>query len=222
MATVTLALLHLLSMASALTLPPLPDISSADALLASHGVSGAANWLIPGYVMVGANPTKGRGSATSRVIQLCDGGCATFVSLQEEMPPADAPNFPPHLETYADDVIAVSTSTPAFVHMPIEDLRPAPSMAWLVDSVDELASRVHSGECLYVHCFAGRGRTGLVACCLLGALYNGVDAEEALERVSAYYKLRASFVANARASDGMSPETAPQRQQVRDYFASRS
>ena len=45
---------------------------------------------------------------------------------------------------------------------------------------------------LYIHCFAGRGRTGLVAACLLGALYDGVDADEALERVSAYYKARAS------------------------------
>jgi hypothetical protein len=44
---------------------------------------------------------------------------------------------------------------------------------------------------LYIHCFAGRGRTGLVAACLLGALYDGVDADEALERVSAYYKARA-------------------------------
>ena len=72
---------------------------------------------------------------------------------------------------------------PVFVRYPIEDLRPAPSMEFLSDCIDDLAERVRSGEVLYIHCFAGRGRTGLIACCLLGALYEGMDAEEALGRV---------------------------------------
>ena len=86
--------------------------------------------------------------------------------------------------------------------------------------VDELAARVLQGEVLYLHCFAGRGRTGLVAACLLGKLYPGIGAEEALQRVGAYYRLRASYdVSASRAQDGMSPETEPQRQQVRDFYA---
>ena len=49
-----------------------------------------------------------------------------------------------------------------------------------------------------IHCFAGRGRTGLVAACLLGELYEqGMEAAEALERVSTYYRLRASFCVSA-------------------------
>lgn len=72
-------------------------------------------------------------------------------------------------------------------------------------------------------CVARSGRTGLIACCLLGRLYDELDAEEALERVGRYYQLRASFGAAAsRAQDGMSPETLPQREQVREYFALRS
>ena len=44
--------------------------------------------------------------------------------------------------------------------------------------------------------------------------------EEALQRVGAYYRLRASYgVSASRAQDGMSPETEPQRQQVRDFYA---
>ena len=47
-----------------------------------------------------------------------------------------------------------------------------------------------------------------------------MDAEEALDRVGAYYQLRAGYgVAGSRAADGYSPETEPQRDQVRDYFA---
>ena len=106
------------------------------------------------------------------------------------------------------------------MHYPITDLRPATSVEWLANAVHELAERVRRGERLYIHCFAGRGRTGLVACCLLGVLYDGMGAEEALERVGAYYRLRVRYSAGqGRAADGMSPETEPQREQVRDFFA---
>ena len=68
----------------------------------------------------------------------------------------------------------------------------------------------------------GRGRTGLIAACLLGALYGDMDAEEALERVQCYYDLRQSGdlrelgreFSNMRK---LSPETEEQKQQVRDF-----
>ncbi|KAJ1447309.1 protein-tyrosine phosphatase-like protein [Pelagophyceae sp. CCMP2097] len=196
------------------SLPQLPKLEASEALLASHGFSGAANWLVPGHVLLGANPNKGRGSGTARIVRICGVGCETFVSLQEEAEERDG--------GYFVDVEA-SAETPRFVRFPIEDLRPAPSLKWLDETVCLLAERVLAGEVLYVHCFAGRGRTGLVAACLLGALYgHNVRADEALQRVAAYYRLRANFGADAsRAADGMSPETEPQRQQVRDWYASR-
>lgn len=61
-----------------------------------------------------------------------------------------------------------------------------------------------------------------MACCLLGVLYESLTAEEALQHVGAYYATRAQFgVASSRAADGMSPETEPQREQVREFFAAR-
>ena len=62
-----------------------------------------------------------------------------------------------------------------------------------------------------VHAQGGRGRTGLVAACLLGALYP-IDAEAALERVHSGYLLREPD------KGGASPETDEQREQVRDWF----
>ena len=73
-----------------------------------------------------------------------------------------------------------------------------------------MKSRVDAGEVLYIHCWGGRGRTGIVAACLLGLLYDGMDAEEALDRVQAYFA--------TRAPGNPSPETEPQRQQVRDFY----
>ena len=206
--------------AQSLTLPPLPKLDQPEALLKSHGFSESANWLVPGHVLVGANPTKGRGASLDRVIKICDEGCNTFVSLQAELPPFDSDlPFPAGQENYAIDARSVAKSEPQFVRLAIEDLKPASSVQWLVQEVYALGDRVLSGEVIYLHCFAGRGRTGLVAACLLGVLYNGMQADEALDRVSAYYRLRGSFAANSRAQDGQSPETEPQRQQVRDFFA---
>mmetsp|Transcript_13941 Transcript_13941/g.41523 ORF Transcript_13941/g.41523 Transcript_13941/m.41523 type:complete len:277 (-) Transcript_13941:17-847(-) len=197
--------------ALSLSTPPLPPLPSLDAdLRATHGFSDAANWLVPGRVLVGANPTKGRGSALNRITAICEAGCGTFVTLEEE---GEARN-----DGYELELNAVAEN-PVFERWPIQDLRPARDLEYLDEIVGALAARVRAGENLYLHCFAGRGRTGLLACGLLGELYD-VDAEEALARVGAYYALRAGYgVAGSRAADGYSPETEPQRDQVRDYFA---
>jgi hypothetical protein len=212
-------MLSLVAAALGLSLPLLPSMGRDD-LRASHGFSAAANWLIPGHVLLGANPTKGRGSNLERVMAVCDGGCGTFVSLQAELPPMDSNlPFPAGAESYSLDVRACADRA-QFMHFPIEDLRPASNIEYLAEIVAELGKRVRQGDSLYIHCFAGRGRTGLVAACLLGVLYEDMGAEEALDRVGEYYRLRASYGSSAsRAQDGMSPETEPQRQQVRDFFA---
>jgi protein-tyrosine phosphatase len=78
--------------------------------------------------------------------------------------------------------------------------------------VADLAARVlKNGECLFIHCWGGKGRTGLVAACLLGLLYESLGAEEALDRVQAYAETRTTSI--------VSPETDPQRDQVRAFFA---
>ncbi len=54
------------------------------------------------------------------------------------------------------------------------------------DRVKPLASRllqeITSGENLVVHCYAGIGRTGMIACCIL--IEHGLSAEEAMALVS--------------------------------------
>ena len=96
------------------------------------------------------------------------------------------------------------------IHFAIPDRNPAPDLEALDKLVVDLQRRVLEESVLYIHCWGGRGRTGLVAACLLGALYPSVDAEEALERVQAYFSLREP--------GGLSPETDAQCQQVRDWF----
>eukprot|EP00966_Prymnesium_polylepis_P106909 2475630-Prymnesium_polylepis.1 len=102
------------------------------------------------------------------------------------------------------------------------DLSVAESLDALDAVVCDLRKRIEAGEKLYLHCWGGRGRTGLVAACLFGALYGDIDAEEALERVQLYYDLREPLARDpANTAKRLSPETEVQKNQVRDWFSFR-
>ena len=113
---------------------------------------------------------------------------STFVCLQSELPPQDASwpdggvggqsNNAPDTQTapflpYRE----AAGSDASFLYFGIPDLSVAESLERLDDLVADLAGRVGRGEGLYLHCWGGRGRTGLVAACLLGALYGDMGAE---------------------------------------------
>jgi hypothetical protein len=137
----------------------------------------------------------------------CD--CAT--PRQELLPiddPAAYPEPAPNFRSYYRDAGGADAK---FVHFGIKDMSPASSLEALDRLVRELTERVHRGEIIYVHCWGGAGRTGLVAACLLGALYPSMEADEALQRVQAYF--------SARSEPGHSPETDAQVQQVRDWYS---
>ena len=194
-------------------LPPLIDLSDA-AALAPFKFSPTANWLVPGRVLLGRYPTSGRGSAEARVAALREEALIdTFVCLQSELPPQDAGETnPPGFESYHAAAVNFDGPAPSFVHFGIPDREPAGDLAGLRSLVADLAARVlENGECLFIHCWGGKGRTGLVAACLLGLLYESLGAEEALDRVQAYAETRTTSI--------VSPETDPQRDQVRAFFA---
>jgi protein-tyrosine phosphatase len=97
-----------------------------------------------------------------------------------------------------------------FVHSPIVDLG-VPPQQQLESLVDDLAARIKNGERLYVHCWGGRGRSGLVCASLLARLY-GVGEEEALQRVQRAYATRRD------PERYKSPETDEQYAMVREYI----
>ena len=59
----------------------------------------------------------------------------------------------------------------------------------LLELLEDLEARLAAGESVYVHCWGGRGRAGLVAACFLQHAY-GVSGEEALQRVGRAYDTR--------------------------------
>lgn len=213
----------LIASSAALVLPPLPlDLRDKAALRETHFVSEHANWLIPGRVMQGRHPRSGRGSAFDRIRNVRAEGCDTFVCLQAEVPPQEGSmvlggsivETLPGLEPYAADALAAKPEAPpAFAHFGIEDMKPAADTVALRTLIYALAERVRAGEVLYVHCWGGKGRAGLVCACLIANLYE-IGAEEALARVQAYCSLRNEGVGATLRS----PETEEQKQQVRDFI----
>jgi hypothetical protein len=187
--------------------------------------------------MQGRHPGSGRGSATERVRAIVqDAGCTTFVCLQAESPPESSasctsfggsdewktnpmPGFIPYAQDAQQAAAASSDGKPEpkFVHFGIRDMSTAESLEELSLFVNHLKQRVlDDGEVLYCHCWGGKGRAGLVSACLLGALYEEMTANEALERVQTYCSLRNQGGIGTQLK---SPETDSQKEQVREYYA---
>jgi len=237
------------SSSGATQLPPLVPLDDVDTLRQQHFFSPTSNWVIPGKVMQGRNPNSGRGSAKERVRALRqEGGISTFVCLQAEIAPLRLENCDcqvmggsqdyqtnpmPGFTSYAQDALDVmppASVPPQFVHFGIRDFQPAESLEELTTLITHLQQRVllsvETDEILYIHCWGGKGRAGLVSACLLGALYNysseeegtnkniTMDAEEALQRIQTYCSLRNQGMG----TEIKSPETEGQKQQVRDFF----
>jgi protein-tyrosine phosphatase len=84
---------------------------------------------------------------------------------------------PGELEPYASLV-----QPPArYVNLPIRDFS-VPTREGLVATLDEIDSEIAAGGLVFVHCWAGCGRTGIVVATWL--VRHGLDAEEALRRVA--------------------------------------
>jgi hypothetical protein len=103
-----------------------------------------------------------------------------------------------------------------YLHCPIVDLsvpRTTDALFGLLDGV--LAHYERGGGGVYVHCWGGRGRAGLVGGCLLALLCDELDADAVLREVQAGY--------DARAGAGAMPtalKRSPQTEAQRKYLAS--
>lgn len=106
----------------------------------------------------------------------------------------------------------------AFAHRPLDDMRVPETTQEIRDIVDEEiapflkdnggSGNGGNGSVVYLHCWGGRGRAGMVAAAALARLY-GVSADEALERVDRALK--------TREPEGRAPQTDEQIEFVRQF-----
>jgi len=215
-------------------------------LFPTHYFSGDSHWVIPGHLMQGRHPGTSNNdddSSSSMAARidaiLKNGKCTTFACLQAEVDPREYVPLSNEMDlttlggselwksdsasfaSYSEDAVRIAkemdTNTPQFVHYGIVDMNTAVSLESLIDVVLHLADRIRNKhEVIYMHCWGGKGRAGLVSACLLGVLYPEIkDADEALERIQAYCNVR------SRGAKGVfyhSPETDAQKGQVSEFY----
>lgn len=205
---------------------------------------GFCNWVIPGKVMLGQYPGQcpevsgpDEKEVALHIESLVKGaGINLFCSLQSEIPsqtdnelwpaegvylsnPQDRERFPRPFTQYAP-MIARLTTDCQFIHAPIEDLS-IPNSNELQELLLRLITFMDSdGSIIYIHCWGGRGRAGIVGSCLLSLLFPEADETMILDLVQAGYDTRLG-ASEMPLALSRSPQTQTQRQFVRAFVHER-
>jgi protein-tyrosine phosphatase len=122
----------------------------------------------PGRLIAGRHPCAwGQENAWSEVRDLAQAGVTLFLDLTQEG----------ELDAYSSLV-----EPPArHLSMPIRDFS-VPTREQLVATLDEIDAELRRGGLVYVHCWAGCGRTGVVVGTWL--VRHGADPKDALGRIA--------------------------------------
>jgi hypothetical protein len=181
-----------------------------------------SNKVLPG-MYAGAFPGVAEHKATNdkNLIDILNTGITTFVCLQQEYPVTNRNvfHFGNKVNPYFNDVLkflaveerhsklTTDTVEASFVHFPIRDMSTTEDYK-IIKLCKDLVRRYHRGEVLYIHCWGGHGRTGVVVCIMLHLMY-GLTGDEVLERCEFVHRIRKS------GSFGVSsPQTLEQKIQV--------
>lgn len=122
----------------------------------------------PGRLIAGRHPCAwGPESAWLEVENLVDAGVTLFLDLTQDG----------ELEPYASLV----DEPTRYLSRPIRDFS-IPTREALIATLDDIDEELARGGLVYVHCWAGCGRTGVVVGSWL--VRHGVDPQEALRRIA--------------------------------------
>lgn len=165
-------------------------------------------WIEPGLVLGGRYPGGHDPAQMQQMLgALLDGGFRTVVNLQERSEDGREGSAP--YEAALAELADARGIDVELVHEPIRDHGvPSPHQARrILDAIDAACERSHR---VYVHCWGGHGRTGLVA----GLLHRsrGLGGDAALEAITAARAYHRDGIARIAA-----PQTPEQCAFVRDW-----
>lgn len=178
-----------------------------------------------------------------------DARVTTFCCLQSEVPPQDddtawaakggevylsypwRSQFPRSFTRYSpvvrselsvgDDDLPhpEEVKIPEFLHQPVEDLN-VPDSSSLLELLSRLLDVMEDDRTVYIHCWGGRGRAGLVGACLTSLLFPELDKRFILDLVQAGYDTR---LGAEEMPEGLrtSPQTEEQRAFVEKFVEER-
>lgn len=124
-------------------------------------------WVLPGRFLAGEYPGEVEPEMTARKIRaLIAGGIRTFVDLTDEDEVNEDAKTIPAYRSILRRISEEDAIQTTYANIPIED-RGVPS-PWTLRCILDFIDRSLADENpVYVHCWAGRGRTGTVVGCYL-------------------------------------------------------
>lgn len=153
-------------------------------------------WVAPGKLLAGEYPgALDPSAAKKRIKALTDGGVAAFIDLTQERD---------GLEPYADLV------EPAhYQRFGIRDVSVPDSPQTTIAILNAIDEHIAAGRAVYVHCWGGVGRTGVIVGCWLAR--HGLQHEAAIERLAELWKQC------PKSKSRRSPETSKQENYIRSW-----
>jgi protein-tyrosine phosphatase len=161
-------------------------------------------WVEENRFLAGEYPgSRDPESARRRIDAFLEAGVTAFINLTEshELVPYEG-ILKEEAKIYGVDA--------SHQRIPIRDfgIPTSDTMTAILDAIDKA---IHNGRCVYVHCWGGVGRTGMVVGCYL--VRHGMPNEQALEKVNQLFKTRPQNIYQLR-----SPETDEQVEFVRNWW----
>jgi len=205
---------------------------------------GFCNWLLPNVIMIGQYPgmtpeTNGPSQKECFIHiknMVCDANISLFCCLQSEVPcqsdddawteeiylePYYRREFPRPFTRYGEIAKEFSNEPIEFIHNPIEDLSVPTCNDSLLDLLSRLIHHLEANDhnnAIYIHCWGGRGRAGLVGSCLLSLLFPELKSDNVLSFVQNAYNTRLG-AGDMPLGLRRSPQTEQQRLFVREFVS---
>jgi ADP-ribosylglycohydrolase/protein-tyrosine phosphatase len=134
-------------------------------------------WVQPGRLLAGEYPgSMSRAEAMERMRKLLAAGITSFIDLTEE---GEVPE-------YANLLPELTERRVRYRRLPILDHGLPESPALMARILDLIDSELGAGQCVYLHCRAGIGRTGTAVGCYL--VRAGLTNDQAYDRLQRLWK----------------------------------
>jgi N-glycosidase YbiA len=165
-----------------------------------------ANWVIPGYFLMSGILSKDKAN------DLKSRGFRHFISLMEEDEESkilvNSFNYRP-LKSPEND-FSIAKDSVVYSRWSIPD-RKVSSDEKAVSIASVLLKAIGRSHPTVLHCYGGKGRTGTIACLVVGFLY-GLNGDESISLVDRLFQTHRMNKGRRKA---VIPQTAPQRAQIK-------